>query len=193
MKRPLRVLLAHLRRDERGASALEFSILAIPLLAFMFGILEFGRAMWTEEALQSTASTVARCVGLQIQQRAAISAAPNYETSVCPYASNPPTGVASLYPQGSLALCGCNNSSGYNSTNTTAYANSLASSWGVTLESSANGGVKVTTATSCPGMSGSTSYISVTLSNAFPALVKSLIPALASQTLTGTACYPVDP
>ena len=190
MKRPLRVLLAHLRRDERGASALEFSILAIPLLAFMFGILEFGRAMWTEEALQSTAATVARCVGLQVQQRAAISAAPNYETSVCPYASNPPTGVASLYPQGSLALCGCNNSSGYNSTNTQNYATSLASSWGVTLTASQ---VSVSTATSCPGMSGSTTYSSVTLNNTFSTLAASLIPALASKAITGKACYPVDP
>ncbi|MDR3474292.1 MAG: pilus assembly protein [Devosia sp.] len=152
MKRRLRALLALLRRDERGTSALEFAIVAIPLMAFMFGILEFGRAIWIEEALQSTATTVARCMGLK--------------------------------------LTGCASSGTYSATLTSAYAITVAQQWDVTL-TTAN--ISTTNATSCPGMTGSTSYALVTLTYPFSTVAASLVPALASKNVTGQACYPIDP
>jgi len=47
-----------------GSSAVEFGIVAFPLFLIVFGILEFGRAMWIREALQQTAIAGARCMGL---------------------------------------------------------------------------------------------------------------------------------
>jgi len=66
MKRSTPFSLASWRRDESGSSALEFAIVCFPLILFMFGILEFGRAVWIEQALQNTATAVARCIGLQM-------------------------------------------------------------------------------------------------------------------------------
>ena len=44
------------RKDVRGATAVEFAMIAPVLLMFIFGILEFGRAMWVHNALQQTAT-----------------------------------------------------------------------------------------------------------------------------------------
>lgn len=51
-------------QNARGTSAVEFAILAGPFLLLIFGSIEFGRAMWTREALQATAIAGARCMGL---------------------------------------------------------------------------------------------------------------------------------
>jgi Flp pilus assembly protein TadG len=56
--------LSRLWRDVRGASAVEFALILTPLCLITFGIIEFGRAMWTREALQETASAGARCIGI---------------------------------------------------------------------------------------------------------------------------------
>jgi len=50
--------------DSRGAAAVEFALVIIPLLLFLFGIFEFGRLLWTREALQSAAIAGARCMGI---------------------------------------------------------------------------------------------------------------------------------
>jgi Flp pilus assembly protein TadG len=60
MKRTWRNLLA----AREGVAAIEFAIVALPLLTLTLGTLEFGRMMWTVEALQETTIQVARCVGL---------------------------------------------------------------------------------------------------------------------------------
>ncbi len=39
-------------------------MLVIPFLMFSFGILEFGRLIWTSEALRATAAIGARCMGV---------------------------------------------------------------------------------------------------------------------------------
>jgi Flp pilus assembly protein TadG len=51
-------------RNRAGASAVEFGMVALPLLLCIFGIIEFGRVMWTREALQQTAIAGARCMGV---------------------------------------------------------------------------------------------------------------------------------
>jgi Flp pilus assembly protein TadG len=51
-------------RSTGGATAVEFALLILPFLVFVFGIIEFGRAMWTREALESVANASARCIGV---------------------------------------------------------------------------------------------------------------------------------
>ena len=50
--------------DSSGAAAVEFSIVVLPFLMLIFGVEEFGRLMWTREALQETAISGARCMGV---------------------------------------------------------------------------------------------------------------------------------
>lgn len=51
-------------RHQGGASALEFALLAVPLLLIIVGTIEYGRALWTQQAMQSLAIATARCVGV---------------------------------------------------------------------------------------------------------------------------------
>lgn len=50
-----------LLRDRGGASALEFGLVALPLLAFLFGIIETGRLLWIQNALHYAVQAAARC------------------------------------------------------------------------------------------------------------------------------------
>lgn len=55
----------------RGASAVEFAVLAPVLLLISFGVAEFARAIWIEQALSSAASYTARCAALSLSNCAA--------------------------------------------------------------------------------------------------------------------------
>jgi Flp pilus assembly protein TadG len=48
----------------RGAAALEFAVVAIPMATLCLGIMEFGRLSWTREALQAAATEGARCMAM---------------------------------------------------------------------------------------------------------------------------------
>ena len=48
----------------RGTAALEFGLVAPVMLLFVIGIIEFGRLMWTREALAQVAFSGARCMGV---------------------------------------------------------------------------------------------------------------------------------
>lgn len=48
------------RKRERGATLVEFSIAATVFLTLMFGVLEFGRALWLHNALSDAARRGAR-------------------------------------------------------------------------------------------------------------------------------------
>ena len=48
------------RSDERGATLLEFSIAATVFLVCMFAVIEFGRVIWTHNALSDAARRGAR-------------------------------------------------------------------------------------------------------------------------------------
>ena len=50
--------------DRCGASAVEFSLVIVPLLLFIFGTIEFSRLMWTRQSMQSLSISAARCVAL---------------------------------------------------------------------------------------------------------------------------------
>ena len=44
---------------------MEFAIVVVPLLLLLFGAIESGRLLWTRQALQETAITAARCIGIK--------------------------------------------------------------------------------------------------------------------------------
>jgi Flp pilus assembly protein TadG len=48
------------QNNERGATLVEFSIAATVFLTVMFGVIEFGRALWTHNALTDAARKGAR-------------------------------------------------------------------------------------------------------------------------------------
>ncbi|BCJ92406.1 hypothetical protein IZ6_31410 [Terrihabitans soli] len=74
-------LIKRFARDRRGASAVEFALVLLPFLVFVFGVMEFGRAMWTREALESVASAGARCMGV-LHDSCALSGAYNKDRTV---------------------------------------------------------------------------------------------------------------
>lgn len=47
-----------------GGTAVEFAMVAVPFLLVLLGIFEFGRIVWTREALQMVAGEAARCMGV---------------------------------------------------------------------------------------------------------------------------------
>ncbi|WP_298424778.1 TadE family protein [Rhodoblastus sp.] len=59
------------RRSETGGATLEFALVSVPLLLVMFGVAEFGRSIWIQQALQNTSFKVARCAGLALASCAA--------------------------------------------------------------------------------------------------------------------------
>lgn len=164
MTRRFFALLAACRRDRRGASAVEFSIVCIPLLLFMFGIMEFGRAIFIEEALQNTASKVARCMGLKVTADADVS---------------------------NLG-CASSGATSPDSTLTIAYARAAAHKWGLTTTLVGVTPLFAAT-TTCPGMAASAqSYVLVTITYPFSTVAAGLVPPLASKTITAQACYPLS-
>ena len=57
--------MAAMRRalfDRVGATAVEFAILGPLLLVLLIGIIEFGRMLWVENALQYAVAQAARCM-----------------------------------------------------------------------------------------------------------------------------------
>jgi Flp pilus assembly protein TadG len=57
-------MFRELYRARRAVAALEFALLSVPLMLIVFGTIEFGRVLWTREALQMTAVEAARCMGI---------------------------------------------------------------------------------------------------------------------------------
>ncbi|HWY17017.1 MAG TPA: TadE family protein [Rhizomicrobium sp.] len=51
-------------RAVSATASIEFAILAIPFFGLSIGVFEFGRACWTQEALQESATQAARCIGV---------------------------------------------------------------------------------------------------------------------------------
>ena len=55
--RSLRRLVA----ASKGVETVEFALVSIPLLLFLFGVIEFARLYWTQSELQYAAEAAARC------------------------------------------------------------------------------------------------------------------------------------
>ena len=84
-------------RDERGATALEFAILAPVFLLLIFGIIAFGLLFWTQVGLQHGAVMAARCasIGSGTDLR-------GLNTTLCP--NGDPTAVQNYAMQQALGL-----------------------------------------------------------------------------------------
>lgn len=61
-------LLPRLLSARSGAIAVEFALILPLLLTFSFGIIEFGRAMWMRNAMQSVVEAAARCSALDREE-----------------------------------------------------------------------------------------------------------------------------
>ncbi len=55
-------LLRRLVKAADGVETIEFALISIALFLFILGIVEFGRAYWTQSELQYAAEATARCV-----------------------------------------------------------------------------------------------------------------------------------
>ena len=62
-------------RDERGAAAVEFALVAPLLVLLIFGIAEFGRAYYVQTMVSGSAREAVRVMALQDDPSAAIAAA----------------------------------------------------------------------------------------------------------------------
>ena len=95
-----RLRLSRLLASRSGATAVEMALLLPVLLSLLFGICEFGRAMWTQTSLQYAVEEAARC--------AAINSA-NCTPSVPAYAAGKVMGISipsSEFTYTSGASCG---------------------------------------------------------------------------------------
>src|SRR5260221_5459899 len=72
---------------ERGTTAVDVALIAPAMLLMLFGCIEFGRMVWTEDALNFAAQEAARCASVtpsvcgtasQIATYAAAEVSPNY-------------------------------------------------------------------------------------------------------------------
>jgi Flp pilus assembly pilin Flp len=59
-------LIRRALRDRAGAAAIEFAILAPIMLVVMIGVIEFGRMLWVENALQYAVAQAARCMSIDV-------------------------------------------------------------------------------------------------------------------------------
>lgn len=80
--------LAGIWRDEHGASAVEFALIAPIFFLFIFGIIACGLLFWTQVGLQHGAEMAARCATIN--------------TSLCP--NNNPSAIINYATQQALGL-----------------------------------------------------------------------------------------
>jgi Flp pilus assembly protein TadG len=57
-------LLARLHADARGSNAVEFALVAPFLIGLLFGIFEFGRAVWMQGILDYAVEQASRCASI---------------------------------------------------------------------------------------------------------------------------------
>ena len=48
-------------RDRSGSAAIEMALIAMPLFLFIFGVINTGRALWLQNALETAVMQAARC------------------------------------------------------------------------------------------------------------------------------------
>jgi Flp pilus assembly protein TadG len=127
-RRSWRARARGLVRDRRGVAAIEFALVAPLFLLFAFGLIEFSRLLWTDNALEYAAEQAARYAlanptasATQIRAVAvgqvptvdpnAVTVTITYDTTngvqfVTVTASTPFSPIVSIIPIGSLTLSG---------------------------------------------------------------------------------------
>jgi len=84
-RRPIHIL-AHLRRfarARRGATAIEFSIIALPFCALMFGAIELGMVFMASTTLEFATDAAARKVRTGQFQTSGATTKGNFKSAVC--------------------------------------------------------------------------------------------------------------
>lgn len=87
--------LRKFHRDQRGAALMEFAIAGSIFLTMMFAVIEFGRLLWTHNALKSAAQQGARYAALRKNDSTSIDAVKKMVVYGNP---NPPGGAQSTIP-----------------------------------------------------------------------------------------------
>jgi len=70
--------LCRFGRDRAGTSVLEFGLLLPVFLLLFLGIIEFGRALWTQSALQNAVEAAARYAAINYPTCASVSQTKSY-------------------------------------------------------------------------------------------------------------------
>jgi len=73
---------AHFRRDQRGATAIEFGLLALPFIALTFAIIETGLLYFAGQTLESAVDTSARLIRTGQAQKQGMTAT-SFKKSIC--------------------------------------------------------------------------------------------------------------
>ncbi len=82
---------------------------------------------------------------------------------------------------------GCFSSGSYDATGTISYVRAVAGGWAVSLPSA---DITATQSTTCGNVAG---FAKIQISYQFTTIVSRFIPALRSQTLTASSCFPNNP
>ncbi|QYE36591.1 pilus assembly protein [Polymorphobacter sp. PAMC 29334] len=85
-----------------GSSAVEFALVLVPLMMLLFGGIEFGRLLWTRNAMQQTAVATARCLGVH-QSQCATGGVPNVTKAVT-FAQTNALGLSVAIPAAGVAV-----------------------------------------------------------------------------------------
>lgn len=67
--------------DRRGATAVEFALILPPFLLLLLGVVEFGRALWTQSALHFAVEESARCAAVDATNCATTTQVQNFAVS----------------------------------------------------------------------------------------------------------------
>ncbi len=84
-----------LRHSNRGTTAIEFAMLFPVYLLMLFGVIEFGRLLWTQSTLQQAVEAAARCASVDPSVCSNSSTTANYAAAQM-YGLNVSAGVFSV-------------------------------------------------------------------------------------------------
>ena len=102
-----RTALAHLRRGDRGAAAVEFALLVPILLIVVFGIVDFGLLMNSSSLVSNAAREGARVGSLEGTQKASEDAAKAAMTGLIGTIPGPGTGLVAACSTGGATPATC--------------------------------------------------------------------------------------
>lgn len=132
-----------------GTAAIEFALVAPIFLMLVFGTIEYGRLLWTKQALQQTAVAGARCMAIaqgSIQSSPCASGGSYSATSTQTYIQNIASGWGLSVPTSNITLnnsATCGGTSGFSQVTLTSTFNTpvpkivLLAAGGTTLTASA--------------------------------------------------------
>ena len=132
-----------------GATAVEFALVVPMFLMLVFGAIEFGRILWTKQALQETAVAGARCMAIAqgTKPNGSCASSGSYSSSsATTYVQNVAKGWGLSVPSSGVALnnaASCGGTTGFSQVTLTSTFNSVVpqlielSTGGITLTASA--------------------------------------------------------